>query len=716
MLRVGKVLSIASVALMAAGCKVEVVVPEGGYVLSGSGQYDCRSEVTQASLHSSHMHGTKHVAHLVGSNVEAAAEDGEKTTCEIVIDDTNFTDTFTAVPYEGWEFKRWKKRANGLYGGAKKAQVDILTTGFEVSELLMGILNSDDVYYLEPVFKKIETTPGDMNCSKFSGSYERIQEIVFEGYNCTNSACHSSENSAGQLDLTAGASFENLFRVNSTANLAEPMQRVYPGEQKLSFLYNKLAAGTLGEELPQGGGQAMPLGGSPLTTDHLEAMRLWIRAGAPETTDVDDVATLLGCGEATPPQANKIMPPEAPVMGEGVQFNSGPWTVLPNSENEVCFATYYDLDKMPGVLPESSKTECVGGVYDNYDGECFTYKRRVLTQDPQSHHSIIDAYVGQAPPLDPSWGAWQCLNGPSEGMSCDPTRIGEPVALGGADCGGSQYVCGTPAKKTTACIGWGPIDRRSSLVGMGGAQQPISASNLGTGVYSVLPTKGVIIWNSHAFNLSNKATTIEQYNSFEFATPAESTYRNRGIFDAKNIFVANVPPYERRTYCSTTTLPIGARLTELGSHAHKRGVFWQTWLPPQDPTCSVNNGCEPNSTPPDYVSRVYNDPLTINYDPPLEYDGLMRKERTIKFCATYDNGQEFPDLLKRNSTSVGTKCLGKAFCAGGPTPGLACGADDSICGDGGSCDACPVVGGVTTEDEMFILLGNYYVVPPEERN
>jgi len=52
----------------------------------------------------------------------------------------------------------------------------------------------------------------------------------------------------------------------------------------------------------------------------------------------------------------------------------------------------------------------------------------------------------------------------------------------------------------------------------------------------------------------------------------------------------------------------------------------------------------------------------------------------------------------------------------GPTPGALCGGDDSLCdsfpgaGDG-KCDACPVRGGVTTGDEMFILQGLYYTVP-----
>ena len=56
----------------------------------------------------------------------------------------------------------------------------------------------------------------------------------------------------------------------------------------------------------------------------------------------------------------------------------------------------------------------------------------------------------------------------------------------------------------------------------------------------------------------------------------------------------------------------------------------------------------------------------------------------------------------------------------GPNRGMLCGgsgvADDAFCdsapgaGDG-SCDACPVHGGVTTTDEMMILLGTFFMAP-----
>ena len=53
----------------------------------------------------------------------------------------------------------------------------------------------------------------------------------------------------------------------------------------------------------------------------------------------------------------------------------------------------------------------------------------------------------------------------------------------------------------------------------------------------------------------------------------------------------------------------------------------------------------------------------------------------------------------------------------GPTKGNLCNGNDSVCdsspgaGDG-DCDACPVLGGVTTEDEMFIQTGAYYLELP----
>ena len=109
-----------------------------------------------------------------------------------------------------------------------------------------------------------------------------------------------------------------------------------------------------------------------------------------------------------------------------MRFVSGPWTVPANSEGEVCFATYFDFEQT-GQVPTWAKTDCAGGALNAYSGECFASNRNMLTQDPQSHHSIISVYTGASLPSDPAWGEWVCLNGPNAGTTCDPTRIGIQV-------------------------------------------------------------------------------------------------------------------------------------------------------------------------------------------------------------------------------------------------------------------------------------------------
>ena len=94
-------------------------------------------------------------------------------------------------------------------------------------------------------------------------------------------------------------------------------------------------------------------------------------------------------------------------------------------------------------------------------------------------------------------------------------------------------------------------------------------------------------------------------------------------------------------------------------------------------------------------------------------------ERTLTFCGLYDNGVNDPGAVKRQSTSPpvsgffpGGPCSVAQGCTEGNVGARCLGLDsscDSVPGAGdGICDACPVRFGVTTEDEMFILLGAFY--------
>ncbi|MGB5545979.1 MAG: hypothetical protein WBM74_05365 [Polyangiales bacterium] len=550
----------------------------------------------------------------------------------------------------------------------------------------------------------------------YASTYDAIQETIFEAKGCTASTCHGDA-MLGGLDLRAGASFDALVRQPST--IAPSTQRVLPADQDLSLLYRKLAAGTEGTDLGALG-QAMPIGQEPLSADQLEAMRLWIRGGASSDSIVGGTLELLGCDGSFDPDPNKINPLPAPPSDKGVQFYAGGWDIEAEAEDEVCFASYYDFTDS---VPAEYQVDC------EQFGEgrkCFAFGRNELAQDGQSHHSIISVYTPDSDPLGEQWGPWTCLGGDKAGESCDPTA---------ADACGARSQCTTPAVTSVACRGYDHAPRDFGLGGgfagpagdtqiqLGGAQESSSIDVPPPGVYSILPLKGFVSWNSHGFNLTKKATSIEQWVNLSFVPESERQFIREQIFEAGNIFaMSSVAPFEKREVCMTWALPQHAQLMSLSSHMHVRGELFRIWLPPNEP-CAGTSGCVPPGTDPDYESRLYDDPLYTYYDPPRDYGSASEAERTLKACAVYDNGADNPLEVKRESNKPNTPtcslpfancgcAAGQRVCLGGAMQGLACGGDDSACGADGTCDACPLYGGITTDDEMFIPLGSYFVAEP----
>lgn len=549
-----------------------------------------------------------------------------------------------------------------------------------------------------------------------SSTFEAIQRSLFEGKGCTAAACHGGA-STGNLDLRPASAYTSLINRPASASLSAPMNLVTPGEQALSFLYLKLAAATdPTKPLPAGAGAPMPSGLPALSVGQLEALRLWIRAGAPQDGVVAGTQALLSCTQPTVATPNKSARPPIPKPEEGFQHASGPWVVKPNTENEVCFGTYYDLTTS---APDWARVKCtVGGI----EQDCVTYNRRELSQDAQSHHSIITVYGGAVAPGDPVWGAWTCAGGKSAGTRCDPTKTGIAAQQGGAECG-EQSVCQAPPKAGT-CTPFGPTDKEktNATVSAGGSQAPVSADRFPTGVYAQIPIKGVVLWNSHGFNLTAADADIEQYNSFWYARPEQRRHLMRGIFTPGKGGIAGslirVPPYETQELCGLYTLPRYARLTELSAHAHKRSIEWRTWLPPQ-PTACPDGGCKPIDRAPDYRSTSYNDRVVLPYEPPRVFDQEDEASRTLLFCSKFDNGKVDPTLLKRKSALIeGSDCVSSytkgetLYCVDGDKKGQVC-TSTAECGTGGVCDACQVEWGERTEDEMFFLMGQFYVEPPK---
>ncbi len=611
---------------------------------------------------------------------------------------------------------------------------------------------------------------GSDGCDKtFDSTYELIQEAIFENKGCTAVTCHGAA-TAGGLDLRAGASYDSL--VDREAQSVDGWVRLVPGQKEQSLLWFNLAAGTLPDqwEAPL---RAMPIGVEALSSNELEAMREWIESGAPREGVLPVTGELL---DACLPPAKpiEITPLPPPPDGEGVQIRMPRWELPPEDEDEVCFVSYYDVsDQVPARFLAP--------------GDRFRYNRIQIRQDPLSHHLIVSRYTGST--NNSRVSDFRCRGGANDGESCEPTDL--------SACG--EGVCGSRIVSSFACIdfdgGAGAFNG-----GFTGTQETGTEQQLVPGVYDELPTKGWILWNSHAFNLSDERGKIEAWLNFDFAEEDDQRFPARDIFTAFSIFNMTVPPFQTQETCSITVLPGNAQLFELSSHTHQRGVRFRTFmgafrcdggdndgracspfgadedfqtpdlcagapcrskLPPGAGDCNgdlevtvdelitavnISLGLAPanrcRQADPDqnsrvtvaeiiravqaslnpaerdaeesllYTSLVYNDPNITTFDPPMPMPASSASPdaRALTYCSLFDNGFSDPASVKTNSGSP-NRCRALACTTG--KVGATCRNDaacDSTPGAGdGACDACTLNGGTTTEDEMFILLGSYYI-------
>ena len=125
----GKDLSIALLLTTLAtltGCWIEINVPEGGHVTGGSPAYFCDSGQT----------------------------------CDIEVDDLQFSANFNAVPWDGWVFMGWLRDWKHLCGGS--SETCVLNTDNPYITAQPGVIEliaSDEVFFLQPVF--VRGTPID---------------------------------------------------------------------------------------------------------------------------------------------------------------------------------------------------------------------------------------------------------------------------------------------------------------------------------------------------------------------------------------------------------------------------------------------------------------------------------------------------------------------------------------------------------------------------
>lgn len=529
------------------------------------------------------------------------------------------------------------------------------------------------------------SSDGPCGAGEFTSTYAAIQKVVFEGGKCTNSMCHGAA-AMGGLDLRADSSYENLVETKSSNST---LFRVMPGEPDESFLYNKLRAavepGSVDIE-----GSPMPSGLPPLSAPHLEAVRRWIEAGAPREGSIGDsvsgrsdaIAKLLGSclPEATPIAINALEPPPA---DEGVQLKVAPFELPAATELEYCYAQYYDFSE---AVPEEFQ--------DRERGVFFVNGNR-LRQDANSHHLIVGhSGLGAESVNDPSFGKWSCRGGDTEGKACDPVNL--------SGCGAG--VCATDPKPSVACSGFGPANSAPILGAMqiGGAQTAQSYQAPREGIYEVVPIRGIVYVNSHAFNLTNEATHVHAWLNLFYARDRSHELKDVTVGSSK--VAQGQAPFTKQTYCEDWVAPLHSQLYTLTSHTHKRGRNFRVEL----------GGSQI------YTSARYSDPIVKEFDPPLQFDSEAAEDRTLHYCADFNNGvfedgspeDGLPDLglVTRLSTMPDRTTCTPVACVAGKIASPCSGADDGAACDStpgagdGWCDACPITGGVTTENEMFFLL------------
>ncbi len=627
----------------------------------------------------------------------------------------------------------------------------------------------------------------------YSGTFELIQDAVFARHGCTDQLCHGAA-STGGLDLRPDVAYDNLLDIPATT--VEGIRRVALGQRQRSLLFLNLAAKT-NPTVWQAPLRAMPLDPIPaISSSELELVQRWIEGGAPRTGTVPGTEGLVDAC-LPPPEPINVKPLAPP--DNGLQFRIPETNVKARSEHEVCFAQYYDV------------SDHVPAEYRSADGKSFRYHHSESRQTPMSHHLVMSVYRGEEPPNSPVWGDFVCWGGERDQQLCDRFD---------ANSCGAGVPCATLPVKSLACNGFGPADAGFGLNGMGdgGAGSTASEITFAPGVYDEIPVRGMILWNSHAFNLTAQDAPLDAWLNYDFAPPPQQVAPVHRITNTEQIFKMNPPAFGTDEVCHVQVMPPDSHLFMISSHTHRHGKRFRIFRggfrcqggPKDGEPCSplgpdfispdicggarcvamsrphvsdcdsngevsidevlravnIALGSAPMVTCPEadsnedrevavddviasinaalgsvpalserdpaqslqYVNLVYSDPLITYFDPPMVFYGPQSSDadRTITFCALYDNGYTKPSEVKTRATSP--KPLSAAI-PGGPckTPtgctqgriGEACrGANerlrnsscDTSAGAGdGFCDACPALGGVTSEDEMLVLLGEYYV-------
>ena len=203
----------------------------------------------------------------------------EQQPCEAVAV-TEYIETYTAVPRPGFVFAGWEG-----------CESDTNECSFNVPEAVV----IDNWFTTAPPL--IATFVADSNCSEApADTFATIQQVIFNGRGCSSGGCHSGNRPTGNMNLSNGNSFAATVGVRAASS---PLNRIQAGDANNSYLFRKVSASTNPGSFTISG-NPMPFGRNPLSQAQLDALALWIDAGAPQTgraSPGNEVEQLLGaCG------------------------------------------------------------------------------------------------------------------------------------------------------------------------------------------------------------------------------------------------------------------------------------------------------------------------------------------------------------------------------------------------------------------------------------
>jgi len=142
-----------------------------------------------------------------------------------------------------------------------------------------------------------------------TGQFDEIQRTIFDVH-CLSAGCHNAQSLAGNMNLSEGASYDQLVNVPPDNPVARSMGllRVQPFNPGNSFILIKLNGPGLGE------GSRMPMGMDPLSQTDIAMIQAWITAGAPRGSTVGPTAspTPVGPTTETPSEAPTAVPTDTP--------------------------------------------------------------------------------------------------------------------------------------------------------------------------------------------------------------------------------------------------------------------------------------------------------------------------------------------------------------------------------------------------------------------